>query len=498
MKIIKEIVGTISKKKLRPIETINLSGDQSGAYNSFFHLIAQGEITTDDEAAMETFGVDRTSKKYLMFKSRFRNRLINHLFFLYDTELVSDEAKEKIFAYRNIFLANILIALSANTSAFYFVKKVLPIIKKNEWYDLYIVALRISLTEATLNNKYKKTEKISQDIFDATVAFSLESKAQVLYEQSRSIFRYRKVLRKAEREKLESIITELQLLYDDPLSSFQTKWYAILIQLSYLSYELNYKQVLIKVEEIEAYLKNNLHFYDNGKKYFLSLFKIESYAQLKEWEAGERVILEIEEVFSEGKLNWFTLQKNKFMYAMAQANYLEALDCLNCTMRNKNFDKLSSNFIEQWKIWEAYLYIIFKIQKNIPEDLMQKDFRINKFLNEISVTLKDKMGLNASVIILFFLHAMMIKDYDAIIDKDRANVEYSKRYLRTDNSKRVRMFFKLMNKLVKLEFEPIKSQLAIEQTKKDLEANSDTYGGFGTLEVIPLQETLSMLQSFIH
>lgn len=78
------MVGLVTKQRLNNIELIDerLPDGKENLYLKLFKGIADGVFNSDEEAALQLYQTSAKNKKYLMLKSRLKERLINTLFFL--------------------------------------------------------------------------------------------------------------------------------------------------------------------------------------------------------------------------------------------------------------------------------------------------------------------------------------------------------------------------------------------------------------------------------
>lgn len=84
MKALVELIELITKHKKKQIEVLGFGEDPENRYETFYNLIADGKITTDDEAARHFFGEDRDGShtQYRNFRNQFFRRLVNSAFFI--------------------------------------------------------------------------------------------------------------------------------------------------------------------------------------------------------------------------------------------------------------------------------------------------------------------------------------------------------------------------------------------------------------------------------
>src|SRR5262245_22169678 len=120
MKIFKEMVTLVKKQRLTKLEIIDEKQPltKENLYLRLYKGISDGTFETDEQAAASLYQTGPDDKKYLMLKSRLKERLINTLFFL-NHHKIQDSAYQKAVyqCNRNYFCAKILITHGARTSA---------------------------------------------------------------------------------------------------------------------------------------------------------------------------------------------------------------------------------------------------------------------------------------------------------------------------------------------------------------------------------------------
>ena len=84
MEDLKRLVRIISKRKQRqyPLLELKSINENSSKENIFFRYIKKGIVNTDDDASKLIYGTKSDDDRFRMLKSRLKQKLLNHVFFL--------------------------------------------------------------------------------------------------------------------------------------------------------------------------------------------------------------------------------------------------------------------------------------------------------------------------------------------------------------------------------------------------------------------------------
>ena len=83
METIKELVLLIERSKVRKIDVVGYGkGREISMLNEFYSRLVGDQIQDDEEAAQLFFQAHPSEPAYRKFKSRFKKRLLNTIFFL--------------------------------------------------------------------------------------------------------------------------------------------------------------------------------------------------------------------------------------------------------------------------------------------------------------------------------------------------------------------------------------------------------------------------------
>ena len=141
MEHIKELVNIISKRKLSQIEAFDKSliSRKDTLFSKLYNGIANGLITTDDEAILELYGNKKDAVSYRKLKSRFKNRLLNTLYFIdINNNTETNSSKRAYFDCMNrLYLSNILLRYAENRSAsIHLILDNYSVAKKYNFFDI--------------------------------------------------------------------------------------------------------------------------------------------------------------------------------------------------------------------------------------------------------------------------------------------------------------------------------------------------------------------------
>jgi hypothetical protein len=225
----------------------------------------------------------------------------------------------------------------------------------------------------------------------------------------------------------------------------------------------------------------------------ISINKVECTLKLRDFDLGIKQIEEAKLVIEQNTINGVKLSELAIQLGLATNNYLFAyreLVKMDKRMMNR---LLGARAVEAWRILEAYLFFLLVAGKiNLPEGEPEiKNFRLNKFLNEVPFYAKDKEGMNIQIIILQVLFLIVQKKYSKAIDKIESLERYCSRYLKEGENFRNNCFFKLLLCVIKANF----NRVAAERKGKSVLDKMITKSGGnpGVIEIIPYERLWGIL-----
>ena len=264
MEHIKELVNIISKRKLSQIEAFDKSliSRKDTLFSKLYNGIANGLITTDDEAILELYGNKKDAVSYRKLKSRFKNRLLNTLYFIdINNNTETNSSKRAYFDCMNrLYLSNILLRYAENRSAsIHLILDNYSVAKKYNFFDIlkeYSYKLLVFYGMTGEEKKYNE-EFIAYQHY--TKEYELEQKIQLIYTKVFLIVHYNK---KNQEQKVKDI-NECTL----NVKAISNESKSLVVYFIYIRTLLFYYEILGNNKKInetcDEYLKNHPNYYNS-------------------------------------------------------------------------------------------------------------------------------------------------------------------------------------------------------------------------------------------
>ncbi len=485
--------------RIRKVDIIGNDGSDS-RYTEFFNLLKEGTLKNDTEAAKYFYGTKATDKSlaYRRFKSTFRERLINTLFFIdmhhpnfNDLETATMNI-QKEWAAINILFAKGDLHLPVELS-----ERLLPIALKFELTEIVVYItdrLKHAYGGQIGNFKkyayYKRLQKEQMEIWQA------EIQAKDLYQELRMHFiksnAHKPFVAKIAQEGLEALQPALE-----KYKTLRLIYYAYIAKVGQYTTARDYDTAATLCDEaIEAFKKKP---YEPQRlmNAFLNQ-KLVCYIQLKKYEKGRSLVEEILAVQIEGSLSWFKTLEHATLLALHTKNYEDAYTFYSKVRNQKEFATLELRHLEIWHLYRAYLYFLIA-SKNIKNITLRTsefdDFRMTRFLNDTAIFGRDKQGMNIPILVLKLAMSLLDEKYGQVIDCIEALSRFKQRHMSKEHVLyRYNVFIKMVAQIPRAGFtKPLARKLtdAWLRTLKATPLQTDNQNL--QTEIIPLENMWELL-----
>jgi hypothetical protein len=438
------MVTLVTKQNLTRLELIDEKAPvtKDNLYLKLFKGISDGTFSTDEDAAAELYHTNPNDKKYLMLKSRLKERLINTLFFLNYRKMQDSPYQNAVYqCNRNYFCAKILLTHGARTSAVAMAKNTLSTALKFDLNEIVLLCARM------LRHHYAmmglKNEYVSYDdlVKKSLTLVKAENRAEFMYESLLS-----QVARsKAYKPELAAMAKEYFNQCKE-LAKYQHSFHLHLLHyrtgLLYYQVIRNYRLTLNLCNRLQAFLKKHYRFQLASREGEIALLKMVCCLYLHDFKNGKINAEEALKFYNQGSNNWFVVQENYFLLAMHDSKYKQATEIYERVTSHQRFQYLSAEKMEEWKIFEAYLNYVS------PSAVAGKEFKILKFINEVPIYSKDKEGLFPAILIAQILYVLDRGDEDRVEKNVESLRIFSSRYLSGKKAPRTTNFIKMLRQLV--------------------------------------------------
>lgn len=494
MKDLQRLVRVITELKQRQYPLLELKGmnENSSKENVFYRYVKKGIVNSDDEAAELLYNTKSDDDRYRMLKSRLKQKLLNHLYFL---DLTSKGFPEDVTAMQD----TLQLLHHANISRFTGELK----IAKNLLNKAHTQAVRSEFTKEkilALEGLYQLYSINCQPhLFDQTVEELEEARA--LYnkeEEARKLFyQYKMMLvksvnsRKKNIEEVPGKITKLKKLWKETKS--------VNIFIYYYSMEVFYREITGDYDNIIPMVKEILtHKYDGMQ---LNESRIDNvglvhtlenaYLRTNRFEEGFEVASQYKNIVDPQDDSWFEFKSLLFLLAIHSRNYKLAFDTISEVFENKKFITLDKDIQELWKLYNAYLHFAYS------GNFFMRSFNFAKFVEDIPEYDKHREGYDVAILILQFMYYVERGDIEELTRRRDAIKKYMDNHFKENFSYRTRTFFKLLNIVVENNMEAKKVQQKSKYLLNKLIDNQIVGSAYQEIEIVPYEHLWELMINMI-
>jgi len=447
---LKELVNIINKRKLSQLEVFDKSliSRKDTLFAKFYDGIANGTITSDEEAIHYLYGSDKDAISYRKLKSRFKNRLLNTLYFIdINNTAESDSSKRAYFDCVNrLYLSNILLRYAENRSAsIQLILDNYTTAKKHNFFDIlkeysYKLLVFYGMTgeEKKYNEEYIAYNQYSKE-------YELEQKVQLIYTKVFLIVHYNKKNQEKKVKEIKECAADVQEI------TLQSK--SLVVYFIYIRTLLFYYEILgdnNKINETcDEYLKHYKDYYTSilSENYLTTvyIYKLKSLFELRD---NKKALSLIEEILPTSKgVSYLAVKEFKMKILLNNKDTDEAKSIHHRIHVNTQYKHANTALKERWFIYNAYT----EFMENYKNDGTYK-FSLAKFMNDIPMTAQDKSGFNLAARILSVLFFIGRNDLDNAMQHIESLRVYQSRYLKDDANIRSNLFIRLLSAMEKKSF----------------------------------------------
>lgn len=493
MESLSELIRLVTKKRVKKVELFDEnSRNKSSNYFKLFDGIHSAKYHSDADASKDIYACDPSEKKYLILKTRLKQKLLNTLFFLdFDDENVPEYKSALYDCNKSLYCAKVLLMNGSRKIAIPAVEKTLRRAQEFHLSDIELECAKILRSHYSTSNQYKEflhyrdvAEQIDQRLHAENLSDRYYQELIALYAKS-----------KANRTKVRKLADKYHKALHEDFKKFNSTKLSLnyfRIKTMYHQFSDDYRAAIEVTEQAEAYVKQAPKFHPISRVEELAIQKMNFYLHLKDFESSETYAKKSLAFFEEGSANWYTFQEYYLLLAMHTGQYLKAAEVFQQVVEQSSFRLLSDVKKERWKIFQAYLHYVYKTQK-IREirpviQNAKTNFRLNEFLEERPAFAKEKRGLNIATLtvqILFYLEKFETEKLDACV---AAIAKYARRYPKKDINFRSESFINLLGNMSKEGYKFYQTRKVSEKLYDEITSvHIEYHGGNRALEVLPYE-----------
>lgn len=490
MEDLKRLVRIISKRKQRQFPLLELKSinENSSKENIFFRYIRKGIVNSDDDASKLIYGTKSDDDRFRMLKSRLKQKLLNHMFFLDFTDnnqKASNQFEQECI--QQLHQAKMLLFTGESRIAKSLVLKALTTAERCEFTKYIISGLEDLIGIYSENCQPHLFDDVVQKLKASRELYAKEGEAREHFYFIKMMIVKSVNSRKKNLDNATKSIKKLEKLWNE------TKSYNIfenLIQLILLYKELtgDFKGIIPILQEIESskFKGQSLNAYRLDRTQIIHTM---AFAYFRAWnfEKGIAYIENNIDLFDESSSEWFDLFEIYILLNIYSKKYKKALEIIDSVFDNKAFDKLLEEEKERWKLINAYLHLIYS------RNFYMRSFNFKNIIKDIPEYDKDKEGFNAAIIILQFLYYVEQQDLEELVKRRDVLKEYMANHFKENFSYRSRTIYKLLNIVVDNKLDLKSIQVKSRYLIKKLSENKIVGNAYTELEIVPYEHLWDLM-----
>jgi hypothetical protein len=489
MEDLKRLVGIITKRKQRqyPLLELKSINENSSKENIFFRYIKKGIVDTDDDASKLIYGTKSDDDRFRMLKSRLKQKLLNHLFFLDFTEnnqRVANQFEQE--CVQHLHQARMLMFTGEVKIAKSLVLKALTAAERCEFTKYIISSLEELVRIYSDNCQPHLFDDVVKKLKKARELYAKEEAAAEHYYYIKMMIVKSVNSRKKNLESATKSISYLKKLWAE------TKSYNVfqhLLSLTLLHKELigDFAGIIPILQEVEAgkFQKISLNKNRQERGHIISSMAF-AYFRAKEYENGLQYIEKNKEYFDPASQEWFDFFHVYFLAAVYSKNYTAAFGIMDSVFDSKYFEKLPEDTKDQWKLYNAYIHLVHSGSYYLKNNYAN-------ILESVPEYHKDKEGFNVAVLILQFIYFVEQREIDNLVERRDELKKYMANHFKENFSYRSRTFYKLINIVAENELNFKQVQLKSRYLVKKLSENQIVGNAYTELEIVPYEHLWEML-----
>jgi hypothetical protein len=495
MEELRDLAKVIKHHSQRSLQLVNQSfrKNEKPKDSLLYDLVVNDKVFTDEEAAKILLNTYSSNRNYRNTKSKLRQKLLNHLFFLdYD---------KHGYTHYNQVLYDCILKLSQykilimEGKSWIVIKRIPLLIKTAIEFDLIEIALDGLLI---LRNEYSKLGKFNPESDLENEINEIKPLHKSIIECETIYFDTIVIINKSLNscEKILDIIPERIKVLEKEASKFNNRRLDIISRMLAIYYFRichKYDNIL----EICNYLEN-LYISEDEKKISVHIdpahiasIKLDAMYRVNDYSTFETYCKQKIRLFDEGSTAWFSFIEYLFLLLMKSENYNQAASIFKTVKSNHNFHKIEWSIRERWLIYRAYLCYMTDCKS------VQWGFNMDKINETDHEFPKQYNCYNIAALIARLMFNLRDGDITNIKQTVNELQQYSSSHLDKRHNYRNSIFIRMLEIMVEKSFNYREINDKIRVYRQKLEENHITADLSEELEVIPYEKLWSLISEIL-
>ncbi|HEX5002205.1 MAG TPA: hypothetical protein VFW78_06895 [Bacteroidia bacterium] len=478
LKILQELSSVVTKDVKKDLFKSTKKGSKTDQLIKT--IVSDGSI--DEEAlSAKIYSNSLTGRSFDMLKSRAKEQLINAIFQL-DTKKRFKSSFDRAYytACKELLAGLILLRQNRENAGLQLIKHSLQISKKHYFTEFTFQSLKILRYFSSFSGSRINFRNYNKQLEETLNVLKIESMSDQLNQQIILHFGSSAASQIDLDIFLKKCYEKAQTLNQE-CDTYSTRMNMYRIGIHYFDSIKKYENLIMLAEKCEQYLNRNPHLIQKVRIGEMNLNKLYGSLHLRNLKDGIKYAQKCESLFNYGSLNFLIFNEYYFLLCLHTNEPQRAESIYYSVIQHSGFSNYPQRSIEKWKIFEAFLHY------TLPESNdKNKKFNTARFVNEVPIFSKDKAGYNFSIIIAQIILLIKNKDYESVVMRSDSLKLYAARYIKKEKSPRSYYFLKMLQVMIKYDFDPVKTEKIAAKFFDKLKATRlGEQNELETLEVIP-------------
>lgn len=460
---------------------------------------------SEEKAAEIVYGAGTATKeiRFRSLKHDLTHRLLSNLFFLnLGSHKLNDRSAARYYCIKGMAQLKILRLFGNGPAVKYVAQGLCPIAKRYSFYDVLVETYNALAVYYSLRGETALFERYGKEELRCSEILAAEKKVQ--YYRDWCTAHYAafssprpQLLRQISEYTLEA--NELRKRYDTP--QLQSNYLGLARICAEV--EQNYEKVIAVAEEAINYFEKYPYLVNEVRRavFYLSVMAVKVWQA--EYEEAYKYIEILEKIYKIGGPNWYYFKEVHLLLALRSGKEQLALEIFRKAVGIPQFDSSNSLMKEKWTLLEFYTR--FLTGADFPETLIGEEFDdpgayFRNFKKMFPRIARDVSGYMLTLAVAHVTYLLSVGDTDGIIISNDALQLFRRRYLSKEGTLfRVGCFLRMINLMVKHNFDAKKTARAAEGLYKKMSGVQEFYRGTAeSMEVLPLERLWKMCLGYLE
>lgn len=493
---LKELTEIVSKSKVDGIKKLGFPFNDDSRLSEFYEaVIARYNGRSKQSIELEQ-QYEQNPSYFRKRKSDLTRRLIDSLFLVDLKESHYNDYQAAYYKCHQEWAAiKILLGKQARQTAIYLGEKLLNEARKYEFVDICVSISQILRYHHATRNKDTGQFEYYNNLFKA---YKLKQNAEQEVEEAYlvlKLFNTANVKGEDVKEKAEELYAGVKAT----LARYNTHNLHLcgyLLRSAIYTSVNDYEQTIEVCEEAIDFFEQK-PFQSQIPLQVFYYQQLVCHTQLKQFEEGKTIAQKCLDVLEEGSFNWFKYYETYFILCLYTGEYTQAKRIFLKATAHSHFKNMPDHISEMWKIYEAYLHYLIKINKlELQEEDKKKlsAFRLGKFMNETPIFSQQKRGANIAILSIQICYYLADQNYDKVAERIESLRMYRFRYLNQDDNFRSNCFLKMLVIIPKGNYYKQRVQYRVKRYLRELKKSPlERAHQAHQVEIIPYEDLWEMI-----